>query len=130
MKTLLTIFICLVSLSSNSIQLNTTKPNLNVLLGEWKLDMSPQDSTDANFAYMKITVVENNSFEGEFYRKGVNIKNAKINAQLGIIYGALLSGDGSGTYHTTFYYEDGILHGTTHAIDRNFLSVWKASKVN
>ena len=99
-----------------------------LLLGTWQLDMSPQDKTDANFAMMKITKVEENSFEGEFYRKGVKIKNGQINTQLGIIYGALISGDNSGTYYSTFYLKDGMLHGSTHAVNRNFLSVWTATK--
>jgi hypothetical protein len=65
---------------------------------------------------------------GEFYREGVQIRNAQINTQLGIIYGALISGDGTGDYNTTFYYKGGVLHGSTHAVNRNFLSVWTATK--
>lgn len=102
--------------------------DVNVLVGTWKLDMTPQDTTDENFAMMKITKIKNNSFMGEFYREGVKIRNAQLNTQLGIIYGALISGDGTGDYNTTFYYKNGILHGSTHAIERNFLSVWTATK--
>lgn len=104
--------------------------DLNVLVGNWKIDMSPQNKSDSNFAMMKISRIVDDSFEGEFYRSGVKIKNAKINTQLGIIYGALISGDGTGDYNTTFYYKKGKLHGTTHAVDRNFLSVWTAVKTN
>jgi len=104
--------------------------DLEVLVGHWELDMSPQNPEDDNFAMMKITKISDSSFEGEFYRSGVKIRNAQINTQLGKIYGALISGDRSGTYHSTFYYEDGILHGTTHAIDRDFLAVWTAKKTN
>lgn len=113
---------------------NSTYPkqyssNLNILIGEWKLDMSPYDKTDDNFAMMKITRINESSFEGEFYREGVNIRHAQTNTQLGKIYGSLVSGDNSGTYNSTFYLEDGILHGTTHAIEREFLAVWTAEKV-
>ena len=122
------IVFCLLTLSSNDIQKKSDNLDLNVLVGDWKLDMSPQDKTDQNFATMRITKIVDNSFKGEFYREGVNIRNSNLNTQLGIIYGALVSGDNTGTYNTSFYYKDGILHGTTHAVNRNFLSVWTATK--
>ncbi|MHA7057830.1 hypothetical protein ACWGOQ_0011455 [Aquimarina sp. M1] len=130
MKTLYLLSCCLITLLSSDIQKKSSNLDVNVLVGKWKLDMSPQDKTDDNFAFMEITKATDNSFEGYFYREGVNIKNANINTQLGIIYGALISGDGTGTYNTTFYYDDGIIHGTTHALNRNFLSVWTATKSN
>ena len=128
MKTMY-LFVITVLLSIPNISNAQSKTvDTNVLVGTWKLDMSPQNTTDANFAMMKITKVANNTFTGEFYREGVSIRNAKINTQLGIIYGALISGDGSGDYNTTFYYKDGKLHGSTHAIEREFLAVWTATK--
>ncbi|NQX77170.1 hypothetical protein [Gilvibacter sp.] len=98
------------------------------LIGTWKLDMSPQDTTDDNFAMMRIEKIKGNSFEGTFYREGVKLTNGQLNTQLGIVYGALVSGDNSGSYNTTFYLKEGKLYGTTHAIDRNFLAVWIATK--
>ena len=77
--------------------------DLNVLLGNWKLDMTPQDKTDDNFASMNISKIEDNSFQGYFYRKGVKIREAQINTQTDILYAALISGDNSGTYNSTFY---------------------------
>ena len=112
------------------IQAQSTDLDSNVLVGKWKIDMSPQNKKDSNFAMMNITSIEGNSFKGEFYREGVKIKNAQLNTQLDVIYGALVSGDNSGTYNTTFYYQDGLLHGTTHSIDKNFLAVWTAIKIN
>ena len=106
----------------------STDVDLNVLIGKWKLDMSPQDKTDSNFAMMNITKIEDSTFEGEFYREGVKIKNAQINTQLGVIYCALVSGDNSGIYNTTLYYKNGMLYGTTHSIDKKFLSVLTATK--
>ncbi|MEO9871448.1 hypothetical protein [Ekhidna sp.] len=100
----------------------------DVLIGSWKLDMSPENSNDDNFAMMKITSVKDNEMKGTFYRKGVKLKNGKINTQTDVIYGALMSGDNSGSYNTSFYYKDGKIYGTTHAVDRGFLSVWVAVK--
>jgi hypothetical protein len=111
-----------------SMRAQSTDIDLNVLVGKWKLDMSPQDKTDSNFAMMNITKVEGKTFKGEFYREGVKIRNAQINTQLEVIYGALVSGDNSGIYNTTFYYKDGLLQGTTHSIGKDFLAVWTATK--
>ena len=130
MKVLYLFAICLTVALSNDFKEKSDQIDLNVLVGNWTLDLTPHDSTDVKFAMMNITKIQGNSFKGEFYRKGVKIKNAQINTQLGIIYGALTSGDRSGDYNTTFYYKDGRLHGTTHAIDKNFLSVWTATKNN
>ena len=114
--------------ASHKITAQTQPIGLNVLVGSWKIDMSPQDSTDENFAEMTILKVQDGRFKGEFYRKGVKIKDAQINTQLGVIYCALTSGDNSGTYNTAFYYKDGILHGSTHSLSRDFLAVWTATK--
>jgi hypothetical protein len=126
-----TMYVVLISVLLSIPQLSkaqTTEINLTVLVGKWKLDMSPQDQTDSNFAMMEISEIKDNSFKGVFYREGVEIKDAQINTQLGVIYGALISGDNSGDYNSSFYLIDGILHGTTHAVNRNFLSVWTGTK--
>ena len=129
MKKLAFLLILLLSIPmSTTAQSKDTDPT--VLVGKWKLDMSPQDKTDSNFAMMDFTKIEGNTFKGDFYREGVQIRNAQINTQLGIIYGALVSKDKSGTYNTTFYNKDGSLHGTTHSIDRNFLAVWVATRID
>ena len=125
-----TIYVLLISLTLSipNATAQSTDVDLNVLIGKWKLDMSPQDKTDSNFAMMEITKVEGNNFKGVFYREGVEIRDAQINTQLGVIYAALISGDNSGDYNTTFYYKEGVLQGTTHAVNRNFLAVWTATK--
>ena len=130
MKSIILLSSIFFSCISFNTQNENTKMDLEVLIGTWSLDMSPQDPDDDNFAMMKITEVSEHSFKGEFYREGVEIRNAQINTQLGKIYAALVSGDRSGDYHSTFYYEEGKLHGTTHAVDRDFLSVWIATKQN
>ncbi|SHH47769.1 hypothetical protein [Winogradskyella jejuensis] len=125
------LFFCAAVLSfTTSIHSQSKDLDLNVLKGTWKLDMSPQDKTDNNFATMKITKIDNSTFKGEFYREGVRIREGRINTQLGIIYGTLISGDNSGEYNTTFYYKNGALHGTTHSVHKDFLAVWIGTKMN
>ena len=126
-----TMYVVLISVFLSVPQLSkaqSTEIDLTVLVGKWKLDMSPQDQTDSNFAMMEISEVEGNSFTGVFYREGVEIKDAQINTQLGVIYGALISGDNSGDYNSSFYLKVDILHGTTHAVNRDFFAVWTAKK--
>ncbi len=123
-----TVGILLMVITGYTFTPQAVSPDPDVLIGEWKLDMSPQDETDNNFAMMRIESVDNNVLKGTFYREGVAIQKGQINTQRGIVYGALVSGDNSGLYNTTFYYEDGKLYGSTHALDRNFLSVWVAVK--
>ena len=122
------VWIALVSLWITAQENPKMDPQL--LVGEWKLDMSPQNASDNNFAMMHITSVADQKLKGTFYRKGVALKNGQINTQTGTIYGALTSGDNSGSYNTSFYYADGKLYGTTHAIERGFLAVWVAERVD
>ncbi|MBC8753365.1 hypothetical protein H2O64_01700 [Kordia sp. YSTF-M3] len=108
--------------------LNESTVDISLLKGTWKIDLSPEDTTDANFAKMVITEVGKNSLNGYFYRDGVKIREGRINTQRGIIYAALVSGDNSGTYHTSFFYKEGLLYGSTHSIDKDFLAVWIGTK--
>ncbi|MDH7447955.1 hypothetical protein [Aquimarina sp. 2201CG14-23] len=121
-------FIILFLFSFSNIAQENDK-DIQLLIGEWQLDMSPQDKTDTNYAMMRINKVNSNSVHGTFYREGVKIKEGKINTQSDVIYVALISGDNSGTYNTSFYYKDGKLYGSTHAVDRGFLAVWIAEKI-
>ncbi|SEL62730.1 hypothetical protein SAMN04487910_2842 [Aquimarina amphilecti] len=102
--------------------------DLQLLIGEWKLDMSPQDKTDSNFAMMRIDKINSKTVHGTFYREGVKIQEGRINTQLDVVYVSLISGDNSGSYNTSFYYKNGKLYGSTHAVDRGFLAVWIAEK--
>jgi hypothetical protein len=110
------------------IQPDVEKVDSNVLIGTWKLDMTPENPNDENFAMMRIKKVKDNTLKGTFYREGVEIRDGRINIQTGTIYGALVSGDNSGDYNTSFYFKDGKLYGSTHALERGFLAVWVATK--
>jgi hypothetical protein len=108
----------------------TSHADLQDLVGNWKLDLSPENPSDSNFAIMNITSITSNTFEGNFYQESAAIKEGRINKQLGIIYAALISGDNSGEYYSSFYMKDGVLHGSTHSEGRDFLAVWTATKNN
>lgn len=128
MKSIPFLFVLSLFLTTFTVQ-GQERPDTRVLEGYWKLDMSPENATDSNFAQMIITTVSNGALSGSFYRDGVAIREGRINTQTGTIHAALVSGDGTGQYNTAFYYKDGKLYGTTHALGRDFLSVWTATKV-
>jgi hypothetical protein len=118
----------LLSISNLSFDGSSTEADPQELIGMWKLDMTPHIPDDNQFAIMEISKIKDNAFKGTFYREGVKIQNGQLNTSTGRIYGALISGDNSGSYNTSFYFENGKLYGSTHAIERNFLSVWVATK--
>ncbi|WP_299898211.1 hypothetical protein [uncultured Aquimarina sp.] len=128
MRQLMTFTVIVLVTSFYSFSQEDTK-DLQQLVGEWKLDMSPQDTTDSNFAMMRIDKITSKSVEGTFYREGVKMREGRVNTQLDVIYVALVSGDNSGDYNTTFYYKNGKLYGSTHAIKKDFLAVWTAEKI-
>ena len=124
------VFFTLVLLTFNSYVAEAQENvlDLKVLKGTWKLDLTPENKEDTNYAVMKIDRIENNLVEGEFYREGVAIQEGRTNTQSGRIYVALISGDNSGIYNSAFYYENGKIYGTTHSINRDFLAVWEGEK--
>lgn len=129
MKTIISFaFIILMATPNVNSEKEYSELNPEALLGLWKLDMTPQNPDDDNFAMMEIVKIKDFEFEGTFYRKGVKIQNGQLNTSTDKIYGALVSGDNSGSYNTSFYLEDGKLYGSTHAIERDFLAVWVATK--
>ncbi len=103
--------------------------DLQELVGQWKLDMSPENKTDSNFAMMRIETISDNKVVGEFYRESVLIREARTNTQSGKIYVALVSGDNSGEYNSSFYLENGKIYGSTHSLGRDFLFVWVGEKI-
>ena len=122
------IYILLSTSFINATEVQAQKPNPQVLIGTWKLDMTPHNPDDNNFAMMHIESTKDNRLTGMFYREGVKLESGSLNSQTGTLYGALVSRDNSGSYNSTFYLKDGKLYGTTHAIDRKFLAVWTATK--
>lgn len=122
---LLALVLVVISLTSSA---QSKEIDLGSFIGKWTLDLSPQDTTDSNFAMMEITSIDKKTVKGTFYREGVKIREGRVNLQLGIPYVALISEDGTGQYNSSFYMKDGELYGSTHAVDRGFLAVWKGTK--
>ncbi len=112
-----------------SVHAQDSELDLQYLVGLWKLDMTPENENDSNFAQMKIDKIGTNLVEGTFYREGVLIQEGRTNTQSGKIYVALVSGDNSGDYNSSFYLENGKIYGTTHSLSKDFLAVWVGEKM-
>ena len=119
---------CIQLSGSSTIANEPTNDPAELLIGTWQIDLTPDNTTDDNFAIFVINDIDDSRFFGEFYRSGVKIQKGHLNVSLGTVFGALISADQSGSYASSFYFDNGKLHGTTHALERDFLAVWTATK--
>lgn len=99
------------------------------LLGSWRVDLtsSPGDGLKGRYyTDMVIESVQGDRVTGSFY--GSPIENGRINRSWGAIRFAFRTRDGGGgVYHHSGEMVDGrLIRGLSHAIDRDFLSVWTA----
>ena len=95
----------------------------------WRVDLtaSPAEGKNAHYyAQMEIASVDGNRITGTFY--GSKMENGRINRSWGGVRFAFITHDGGGgTYHHSGELVDGrLIRGLSHAIDRDFLSVWTA----
>jgi hypothetical protein len=102
--------------------------NAEPLLGQWRVDLTASPSEGVNGRYytdMVIDSVKGDRVTGTFY--GSRIENGRINRSWGGIRFAFITRDGGGVYHHSGEMVDGrLIRGLSHAIDRDFLSVWTA----
>ncbi len=99
------------------------------LLGTWRLDLRPTPDSPPVEQELVVASVDGDSIVGTFYRS--RIQNADFNGAWGPLHVAFTTSDGSGVYHHhAVLVAPGRLEGTTHALGRNFLSVWRAARVS
>lgn len=99
------------------------------LLGQWRVDLTSSPSEGVKGRYytdMVIDSVKGDRVTGTFY--GSRMENGRINRSWGGIRFAFITRDGGGgVYHHSGEMVDGrLIRGLSHAIDRDFLSVWTA----
>lgn len=99
------------------------------LLGQWRVDLTAAPQPAKNERYytdLQITSVQGDRITGTFY--GSPIEKGRINRSWGGVRFAFITRDGGGgTYHHSGEFVDGrLIRGLSHAIDRDFLSVWTA----
>lgn len=99
------------------------------LLGQWRVDLtsSPADGLKGRYySDMVIEGMQGDRITGTFY--GSRMENGRINRSWGGVRFAFITRDGGGgVYHHSGEMVDGrLIRGLSHAIDRDFLSVWTA----
>lgn len=104
-------------------------PGSAALLGTWRLDLRPAPDSPPVEQEFVVASVDGDSIVGTFYRS--RIQNADFNGAWGPLHVAFTTSDGSGVYHHhAVLVAPGRLEGTTHALGRNFLAVWRAARVS
>ncbi len=115
----------LIGLMGAGLARQSAKPDPARLVGSWKVDLRPRPDAPPSYAKFEVTKIEGDTLVGTFY--GSEIKNGRLNRDWGSLYFAFTTTDNSGgSYNTTGKLVEGRLEGTTHAVDRKFLAVWKA----
>ncbi len=103
-------------------------PGVEAMLGTWDVDLRPTPDSDEYL--MKLTLSRNDAgeLEATFYNGSV-ASNIVTNALFDRPHVAFLTTDGAGDYHTQLsLLPDGTIEGTTHAVARDFLSVWTGKR--
>jgi len=104
------------------------KPGVEAMLGAWDVDLRP--TPDADEYLMRLTLTRNDAgeLEATFYNGSV-ATNIVTNASFDRPHVAFITSDGVGDYHTEFSLTPGgTIEGRTHAVKREFLSVWRGKR--
>lgn len=91
------------------------------------MDLRPTPDAPAYTQPFEVAAVnDDGTFEATFY--GAPVEVARYNADWDVLHIAFVTRDGSTRYLHAARLEGGRLHGTTHAVERGFLSVWTAEQ--
>jgi len=97
------------------------------LAGAWTVDLRPAPEADFyGVPFVVDSVYTDSTFAGSFH--GSRVQNATFNLSWGVTRFAFTTDDGGSVYHTSGVLHDGWLEGTTHAVQRGFLSYWTATR--
>ena len=96
------------------------------LVGAWTVDLRPAPEAAYYAVPFVVEAATDSTMEATFY--GSPVREAVLNGAWGEVRFAFVTSDGGTTYHTTGILHDGWLEGTTHAIERGFLSYWTATR--
>jgi len=96
------------------------------LVGTWEVQFLPGKGEDPSYTTLVIEEVATNTFSGTFYYSEMG--ECRLIRRQDTWYLAFITEDNSGYYASSARLTGDQLEGTTHAIGRDFLSVWKANK--
>lgn len=103
-------------------------PSADPLLGTWRVDLTNQPGDTPYYAEMVITAVKDDRIAGAFY--GSPMEKGRITRDWGTVRFAFVTRDGGGGVynHSGELVDSRLLRGLSHALDRDFLSVWTADR--
>ncbi len=103
-------------------------PSAEPLIGAWRVDLTNKPGDQAYYAEMVVTAVTDDRIAGAFY--GSPMEKGRITRDWGTVRFAFVTRDGGGgVYNHSGELVDGrLLRGLSHALDRDFLSVWTADR--
>lgn len=103
-------------------------PSAEPLIGAWRVDLTNKPGDEPYYAEMVITAVKDDRIAGTFY--GSPMEKGRITRDWGTVRFAFVTRDGGGgVYNHSGELVDGrLLRGLSHALDRDFLSVWTADR--
>lgn len=105
---------------------NDKELQIELLKGEWKIDLRPTPSAEAYYQSFSIREVTGNRFEGTFY--GSEVQEGLINRYWDRLYFAFSTSDGSNEYYHSGYMTDGKLQGISYCPGREFAAPWSGTK--
>ena len=99
----------------------------SALVGTWTVDLRPTPDAPAYTQPFRVSAVhDDGTLDALFY--GAPVQVARYNADWDVLHVAFVTRDNSTRYLHAARLVDGQLHGTTHAVERGFLSVWTAEQ--
>jgi hypothetical protein len=104
-------------------------PQPSAIFGTWRVDLRPDPAAPPADAPFVVTGAAGDSLVGTFY--GSPIRQARVNRAWGRLHVAFVTYDNTGAYHhTAVLVAPGRLEGTSHALGRGFLAVWRAARAD
>ncbi|MGB5665277.1 MAG: hypothetical protein WBM53_00400 [Maribacter sp.] len=118
------------TLISNSVfaqeKIDEPLKQIDILTGEWTIDLRPSPESDGYFHTFNIELVEENAFSGTFY--GSKLENAFLNKNWDKVYFAFTTRDQSNEYFHSGYLLNGELYGITYCPNRKLTTPWTGLK--
>lgn len=99
----------------------------NSLIGEWKVSLRSSSGEVMGTTMFLITEANGKTVRGSFY--GSPLRQVHVASVDGTLHFAFTTSDVNSLYHGTARFAAGRLEGSTHALDRGFLSVWTAERL-
>jgi len=100
----------------------------SALVGAWRVDLTSQPGDAPYYSEMVVTTAAGGRITGTFY--GSPMENGRVLRDWGTVRFAFVTRDGGGgVYNHSGELVDGrLLRGLSHALQRDFLSVWTADR--